>query len=89
VGTASSPKGGTCLGRAVARGYSGVAVPWCPCPASPGGIVLCREGIQHYMLQAYISVRLLPSNRLTCSSLASSKMGSHLASCALICLEEK
>lgn len=82
-------KGGTCLGRAVAGSSSGIAAPPCLCPIFPGGIVLCREGIQRYMLQAYRSVRLPPSSRPTCSSPASPKMRSHLASCALICLEEK
>lgn len=80
-------KGGTCLGRAVAGGYSGIAAPRCLCPSSPGGIMLCREGIQHYMLQAYRSARRLPSSCLTHSSPA--KMRSHLASWALVCLEKK
>ena len=85
----SRAKGGTCPGRAVAGSYAGVAAPWCLCPISPGGIVLCREGIQRYMLQAYRSARRPPSSCLTRSSPASPETRSRLASCALICLEEK
>lgn len=87
MGTTSGPKGEPASGGAAS--YSGIAAPRCLCPISPGGSVLCREGIQHSVLQACRSGRLLPSSCLTHSSPASPKMRSHLASWALICLEEK
>lgn len=50
--------------------------------------MLCGEGIQHGKLQVYRSAHLLPSSRLANSSPAAPKLRSHLASCAVICLEE-
>lgn len=75
--TTAGPKGEPCLERAVAGNYSGVDASRCSCPISAGGIVWRRRGEYGPGCSRHRDQHPRQSSI------------SHLASRALICIEEK